>query len=199
MAEAVILYVRGGDPACTAAQQYLQQRGIDYTVRDVVNDPSVSAVLFGRLGKVVVPTFQIGDRLLVGFDPVQLARFLPRPGADDERVSFGAAVRAVTAEIAATAGLAAAFGVELGVVKAESPAAVAGLEPGDLISEIGAYTLTGGAEQFGAAVAARRPGDAMNLTIWRGGQSRPVEVRFPVPERTDGDTTVSAEDDSPVL
>jgi membrane-associated protease RseP (regulator of RpoE activity) len=179
MSEQVTVYVRAGDPASEAALRHLAQRGIEPRVRDVVTDPSASAVLLSRVGRVAVPTFQIGDRLLVGFDPVQLARFLPRDEADQTRVSFGAAVRTVTPAIAGERGLPASFGVEVGQVRDGSPAAEAGVRPGDVITAIGAYTLTGGDTQFRTAVGARRPGDTMTITVWRGGETEAREVRFP--------------------
>ena len=180
MSEQVTVYVRGGDPACAAALQYLSQRGVEHRVRDILTDPSASAILLGRLGRVTVPAFQIGDRLIVGFDPVQLARFLPRPeGESGPSVSFGAGVRTVTAAIAAAHGLPAAYGVEVGPVREGSPAAEAGVSPGDVVTAIGAYTLTGGEAQFRTAVAARHPGDAMAITVWREGASQDLVVQFP--------------------
>ena len=75
-------------------------------------------------------------------------------------MSFGAGVRTVTPAIAAAHGLPAAYGVEVGPVRDGSPAAVAGVRSGDVITAIGAYTLTGGEAQFRTAVAARHPGDS---------------------------------------
>jgi glutaredoxin len=179
MADEITVFTRAGDPQSEALLRYLDQRGLPYTARDVTADPSASAILFGRLGRVAVPALTIGDRMIVGFDPVQLARFLPRPEDDGPTVSFGAAVRGVTIELARERGLPAAFGVEVGPVHEGSPAAQAGVRTGDVITAIGPYTLTGGAEQFGTAVAARRPGDSMNITVFRDGESEELAVEFP--------------------
>ena len=180
MSDAVTVFVRAGDPASDAIVRYLDQRGIAYTKRDVLSDPSATAILFGRLGRVVVPVVQVGDRMLVGNDPVQLARFLPRQGGDEQHVSFGASVRTVTSEIAAAKQLPAAYGVEVGQVKPGSPAEAAGILPGDVITGIGPYTVNGGADQFRRAVSLRQPGDTMMLTIWREGDISEVAVAFPV-------------------
>jgi len=183
MSEQVTVYVRAGDPACAAALQYLAQRGVEHRVRDILTDPSASAILLGRMGRVTVPAFQIGDRLIVGFDPVQLSRYLPRPeGEEGSGVSFGAGVRTVTPAIAAARGLPAAYGVEVGPVRSGSPAAAAGVHPGDVITAIGAYTLTGGESQFRTAVAARHPGDSMVITVWRDAASQALAVEFPAEE-----------------
>jgi glutaredoxin len=179
MSEQVTVYVRAGDPTCAAALQYLSQRGVEHRVRDIFTDPSASAILLARLGRVTVPAFQIGDRLVVGFDPIQLSRLLPRDGDAGPGVSFGAGVRTVTAAIATAHGLPAAYGVEVGPVREGSPAAVAGVRSGDVITAIGAYTLTGGESQFRTAVSARHPGDSMAITVWRDGASEDLAVQFP--------------------
>jgi membrane-associated protease RseP (regulator of RpoE activity) len=179
VSDAVTVFVRPGDPASEATLRYLDQRGIAYTKRDVLSDPSATAILFGRLGKVVVPVVQVGERLLVGHDPVQLARFLPREESEEQHVAFGASVRSVTAEIATAKGLPAVYGVEVGQVKPGSPAEVAGIQPGDVITGIGPYTVDGGADQFRRAVALRQPGDTMTLTIWRDGDTSEAVVAFP--------------------
>ena len=180
MSDAVTVFVRAGDPASEATLRYLDQRGVTYSKRDVLNDPSATAILFGRLGRVVVPVVQVGERLLVSPDPVQLARFLPRPDNEEQHVSFGASVRTVTGEIAAAKQLPAAYGVEVGQVKPGSPAEAAGILPGDVITGIGPYTVNGGADQFRRAVALRQPGDTMMLTLWREGDVSEVAVAFPV-------------------
>lgn len=179
MPEQVTVFVKPGDPGSEATLRYLDQRGVTYTKRDVLTDPSATAILFGRLGRVTTPVVQIGERLLVGHDPVQLARFLPRDGEEEPSVSFGAAVRSVTRQIAAERGLPATYGVEVGSVHEGSPAEAAGIRAGDLITEIGPYTLNGGADQFRRAVAMRRPGDTMALSLWRDGVTTEAVVSFP--------------------
>ncbi len=196
MSDQVTVFVRAGDPASEATLRYLDQRGIAYTKRDILSDPSATAILFGRLGRVVVPVTQIGERLLVGHDPVQLARFLPREDSADQHVSFGASVRTVTDEIAAAKGLPATYGVEVGQVKPGSPAEAAGILPGDVITGIGPYTVNGGAEQFRRAVSLRQPGDTMLLTLWRDGTSSEVAVAFPTEAPVEATTEPVAEQSS---
>lgn len=179
MSDAVTVFVRPGDPASEATLRYLDQRGVTYTKRDVLTDPSATAILFGRLGRVVVPVVQVGERVLVGHDPVQLARFLPRADGEEAHVSFGASVRTVTSEIAGAKLLPATYGVEVGQVKPGSPAEAAGILPGDIITGIGPYTVNGGADQFRRAVSLRQPGDTMMLTVWREGDVSELAVAFP--------------------
>ena len=194
MSDAVTVFVRPGDPASEATLRYLDQRGVKYTKRDVLSDPSATAILFGRLGRVVVPVVQVGERLLVGHDPVQLARFLPREDSEDQHVSFGASVRTVTSEIAGAKHLPATYGVEVGQVKPGSPAEAAGILPGDVITGIGPYTVNGGADQFRRAVALRQPGDTMMLTLWREGDVSEVAVAFPVEAPIEAATQAPADE-----
>jgi glutaredoxin len=179
MPSEVTVFVRAGDPQCAALLAYLEQRAVPHTVRDVTADPSAAAILFGRLGRVAVPALIVNDRMIVGFDPVQLARFLPRQQGDEPAVSFGAAVRSVTRDLAREHGLAASFGVEVGPVREGSPASAAGVRTGDVITAIGGYTLTGGADQFRTAVGARRAGDTMTITVWRDDAFTDLAVEFP--------------------
>jgi hypothetical protein len=194
--EPITLFVKPGDPASESVRRYLDQRGLKYATRDVLSDPSATAILFGRLGRVVAPVVQVGERLLVGSDPVQLARFLPRLEADEPGVSFGAAVRSVTPEIARDKRLPAVYGVEVGSVRAGSPADAGDIRPGDVITAIGAYTLNGGADQFKGAVTARRPGDTMSLTLWRDGETVDAAVAFPMPETAATSPVDSVESES---
>jgi membrane-associated protease RseP (regulator of RpoE activity) len=183
----ITVYVRAGDPDSEAVLVHLRSRGHRFTTRDVLSDPSASAVLFGRLGRVTVPVVQVGDRMMVGYDPVQLARLLPSAAQQEEpRVAFGAAVRTLSSELARERGLPTAWGVEVGRVTPDSPAAEAGILPGDVITAIGPYSLAGGADQFRTAVAARRPGDTMTLTVRRGGDDLVLVVSFPKVAAQDG-------------
>jgi S1-C subfamily serine protease len=101
--------------------------------------------------------------------------------AEQPPVSLGAAVRSVSPDVAREHGLPAVYGVEVGRVADGSPAATAGIAAGDIITGIGPYTLSGGAAQFRTAVAARRPGDTMSLTLRRRGEDLSVVVTFPRP------------------
>jgi membrane-associated protease RseP (regulator of RpoE activity) len=184
----ITVYVRAGDPDSEAVLAHLRGRGHRFTARDVHSDPSASAVLFGRLGRVTVPVVQVGERMMVGYDPVQLARLLPSTEEEAPRVAFGAAVRTVSPQLARERGLPSAGGVEVGRVSPGTPAAEAGIRPGDLITAIGPYTLAGGAEQFRTAVAARRPGDTMTLTVRREGGDEVLVVTFPKVAAQDGAT-----------
>ncbi len=176
----VTVYVQQGDPACDQIVDYLKGRGIEPRIRDVLSDPSASAILFGRVGRVIVPSVEIGSAFLAGADPIQLARFLPSgPQEETGGVSLGAAIRTVSAERSRELGtLVPAGAVEVGRVTPGSAAEDAGLCPGDFIVGIGSYLLGGGAQQLRAAIALRRPGEVMELDVVRGTEHIHVLIHF---------------------
>src|SRR3954469_7635708 len=66
-------------------------------------------------------------------------------------------------------------GAEVGDVAAGSPAADAGLQQGDVVTAVDGTAVTG-ADALVGAVQAHSPGDALTLTVTRGGNSRSVRV-----------------------
>jgi putative serine protease PepD len=66
-------------------------------------------------------------------------------------------------------------GAKVGIVRASSPAATAGLKVGDIVTRIDAATVTN-AEQLTAIVSGRKPGDVVHLTVDRNGTTLTVDV-----------------------
>lgn len=173
----VTVYVKAGDPRCDEILRYLTERNVAHTVKDVLTDPSASATLFGRLGRVVVPSVEMGGRFVAGVDPLGLAALLPKEESEQEPgVRLGAAVRSAVHPDGRPGA------VEVGPVAKDSFADVAGLRPGDMIVAIGEYDIVGGASQFRTAVAARHPGSSLHLTVVRDGERHPITVVFPKDE-----------------
>ena len=70
----VVLYMSSTCPVCARAMAYLQSRGIPFVAKDVDKDPAAARELAekaARAGLRVngVPVFDIGGRLMQGFDP----------------------------------------------------------------------------------------------------------------------------------
>lgn len=63
----LVVYTMEGCQACGIAKRHMQERGIPYVEKDIDRDPGAFAEL-ARLGDVRVPTFIVGDEVLVGFD-----------------------------------------------------------------------------------------------------------------------------------
>lgn len=164
---------------------------MQYTEYDVSRDPARATELFRLTGQGAVPVIRVGGQLVVGFDPLQLAKLIPTAvngagsnGAQSEaRVSLGMAAQSLTPEKAAELGLPAPFGVHVGPVHGDGAAQAAGLREGDVIVGIGEYTLQNLA-QLQRAVAAKRPGDSLPLRVWRAGEEIEVTVVFAPLEAT---------------
>ena len=91
------------------------------------------------------------------------------------RGRIGVGIQNVTKDLADSLGLARAQGAVVGNVEEGSPAARAGLEPGDVILRIDGRPVEGSAD-LSRTIRAVKPGTRVNLGIWRGGKSREVTV-----------------------
>lgn len=63
----VLVFTMEGNADGEAALAFFQARGVALDVRDVGKDPDASLDLFGRAGRLGVPTVVIGERVFDGF------------------------------------------------------------------------------------------------------------------------------------
>jgi S1-C subfamily serine protease len=128
-----------------------------------------------RTGQRGVPVIRVGEEYIVGFDRPRLERAiaaLPRTDVDgaQARPAFGASI-ADAAGVLAKQGRAATAGAYIGRVRPDTPAARAGLRPGDIIVAInGRGVLT--AANAEAALRALSPGATVTLEYLRDGERR---------------------------
>ncbi len=66
--EKILVYTSSTCPHCKTAKKYLDQKNYNYIERNVQTDPSASSEL-QALGAQGVPTFKIGEQVIVGFNP----------------------------------------------------------------------------------------------------------------------------------
>ena len=187
----VVIYTTPTCTYCAAAKRWFQQHGVQYTEYDVSRDPVRATEMYRLTGQGAVPVIRVGGQVMVGFDPLQLARLIPANGAIAapadgalQRLSLGMAAQSLTAETAAEHGLPAAFGVLVGPVREAGPAGMAGLEPGDVIVGVGDYTLQN-LNQLQTLVGSKQPGDSVKLRVWREGKEFEVVVSFPAEDEAD--------------
>jgi mycoredoxin len=76
-----IVYCRSWCGDCNRALRWLDDSGYEYELADIDEDPVARARCVELAGKVITPTFEIGDLHIVGFDPRALAAALGEPGA----------------------------------------------------------------------------------------------------------------------
>ena len=134
------------------AKEFLSQRGIPYREKDVSHDPVAAQEMVSRSRQQGVPVITVGDEVIVGFDRPRLeqaiGRLNGRANARTARPRFGAAV-ADAAPALARRGRPSLPGALVGKISPDTPAARAGLRPGDVIVEID-----------GRSIASARPGGA---------------------------------------
>ncbi|MBI2322375.1 MAG: PDZ domain-containing protein [Chloroflexi bacterium] len=121
--------------------------------------------LVQRVGQAVVPVVVVDGQVVVGFDRPRLERLLADAAAG--RPTFGASV-ADASRITYRQGGIPIFGAYVGKVAPGSPAERAGLQPGDIISEINLTKVTN-AEMFAQALERCRRGQAVSV-VWARGQ-----------------------------
>jgi S1-C subfamily serine protease len=61
-------------------------------------------------------------------------------------------------------------------IVANSPAAKAGLEKGDIITKIDGQRLTGTDSELAKVIGTKKPGDKLRVTLWRNGKSVDLDV-----------------------
>ncbi len=149
-----------------------------------VNPGNSGGPLFNMNGEVIGINSQIYSRSggyqgLSFAIPIEVAMNVERQivaTGKVQRGKLGVSIQDVNQALADSFGLAKPAGALVSSVEKGSPAAKAGLEPGDVILGIDGKTLAS-AGDLPAAVALKKPGEAARLQIWRQGATRDIEVR----------------------
>lgn len=154
-------------------KEFLSQRGISYTERDVTVDRAAAGELMRLTGQMAVPVTIADGQTIVGFDRPKLEHLLASlaPGP-----SLGAAV-GDAARITSMRGLPQSEGAFVGGVKPGSAAQRLGLAVGDIIIEVNGQPVknTGDLERI---VSGLRPGARVLLVFLREGNRRAAEGTF---------------------
>lgn len=149
------------------AKEFLSQKGVPYTEKDVSRDPRAASEL-QQLGQRGVPVIMVDGHMVVGFDRPQLERLLPQAtiptGA--ERPRLGASI----ADAAQHAPPGSPPGAYVGRVRPGSPAARAGMQPGDIIVAL-AGQPTGSAAAVEQILNRLRPQPPVPVRIYRNGRT----------------------------
>jgi serine protease Do len=103
------------------------------------------------------------------------------------RGSIGVTAQTITPSLAQGLGLSQQWGVVLADVHPDSPAAAAGLEPGDIVTALDGKTMENG-RQFDVNLYRHSVGDSATVTVLRGDQR--LILRVPVIAREDDPTRI---------
>ncbi len=93
-----------------------------------------------------------------------------------QRGRLGVAIQEVNQSLAESFGLSKPAGALISSVENDSPAAKAGLEPGDVIMSLNGKEIQS-SNELPPLVAAIRPGETAKLQVWRKGSMRDISVK----------------------
>ena len=145
---------------------------------------NTSGELIGINSQILSPS---GGNIGIGFAiPANMARDVMEQlikSGGVHRGQLGVTVQGVTADIAESLGLPQVKGALVSAVKPGSPADRAGLRRGDVILALGGKPVND-SNALRNEVSRHQPGSEIALTVWRGGQERPLTVRLAEMPRT---------------
>jgi glutaredoxin 3 len=150
---------------CRHLKNYLQQRGVEYTERDVSIDRAAAEEMVQRSGQMGVPVTVIGNQVVIGFDRTRLDSLLGNL-SDARRPSFGLKI-ADASRIGPKLGIAPVFGALVGDVSPSSPGERAGIQTGDIITEFNMRPIYS-ADDLEQSLTTLTPGQRAVIVLLRG-------------------------------
>jgi serine protease Do len=172
-----IVSARGRDINSNAYDDFLQ-------IDAPVNRGNSGGPTFDLEGKVVGVNTAIfspsgGGSIGIGFDiPAEtVARVMPQLKSEGKvtRGYIGVQIQPVTQDLADSIGLKKAAGALVANVTNDSPAAKAGVQPGDTITAVNGKDVAD-SRALARIIADIKPGDAADLTVWRDGKNQDIKV-----------------------
>ncbi len=158
---------------CHQAKRFLSELGVDYTEFDVSRDRAAAEEMTRLTGQMGVPVIVVDGQIVVGFDRARLQQLLARVN-DHKRLHFGLKV-ADASRMAQKFGVTPVSGAVVGAVSPASPGEKAGLQPGDIITEVNLRRINN-ADDLAQALASLEAGNIVTIIFLRGGQSRKSEI-----------------------
>jgi len=149
-----------------------------------VNPGNSGGPLFNMKGEVIGVNSQIysqsgGYQGLSFAIPIEVAMNVEQQIVAHGKVQrgrLGVSIQDVNQSLAESFGLKKTAGALVGTVENDSPAAKAGLEPGDVILGINGQDI-GTANELPAIVATMPRGETAKLQVWRKGSTRQIDVK----------------------
>jgi len=169
----VVVYSTPTCSYCHQLKQYLAQRGVRFTERDLSVDPSAAAEMVQKTGQRGVPVTIIDDEVVVGFDRARLEHLLASKGGAHPP-SFGVKV-ADASKFARKHGSIPVFGALVGGVNPGSPGEKAGLREGDVITEANMRPVHSVAD-LGQALSRLSKGSRLTVVFQRGTEEYRAEA-----------------------
>lgn len=150
-----------------------------------VNPGNSGGPLFNMNGEVIGINSQIYSRSggyqgLSFAIPIEVAMNVEKQIVTNGKVQrgkLGVVIQDVNQALAESFGLSKPAGALVASVEKNSPAAKAGIEPGDVILGIDGKAI-GNTSELPATVAGMMPGETAHLQVWRHGSSRNIDIKL---------------------
>jgi S1-C subfamily serine protease len=154
---------------------------VPFTEKDVSRDPAAAQEMIRRSGQRGVPVITADNEVIVGFDRPRLERIAARAAQRGEqrtangrqKVRLGAAV----ADAKGRGGTGARAGAYVGRVSSGTPAASAGLAPGDTITAINGRPVHDAAD-VERVLASLGHGDTITVEFSRDGTEQRASAQL---------------------
>lgn len=75
----VVIFSTPTCPYCKRAKEYLSQKGIPYFEYNVATDRDAAREMVKKSGQLGVPVITIDDKVIIGFNQIQLGKLLSIP------------------------------------------------------------------------------------------------------------------------
>ena len=170
----VVVYTTPTCGFCHQVKAYLNQRGVPFAEYDVSRDRQAAAEMVRLSGQRGVPVVLIDGQVVVGFNQALIDQLLARRATQQPKLGIAIAD---ASRIAAKKGLQLPDGAYVGQVDPGSAAALAGVQPGDVIVQLAGQTVQTD-QDVDRIMANVRFGQTVDLLAWRNGQTIKMTVRF---------------------
>lgn len=154
-------------------KEFLSQKGITYQEHDVSVDREAAREMIQKTGQRGVPVTTIDGEAVIGFDRARLEELLGKQGGG-HHPSLGLQV-ADASKIAQKVGAVPVFGALVGGVRPGSAGEKAGLQQGDVITEINLRRISN-ADDLEKAVAGLSAGSRAAIVFMRREKEMRAEV-----------------------
>ncbi len=148
-----------------------------YIEKDVSKDRAAAQEMIEKTNQMGVPVITVGDQYVIGFDRPRLEELLAAQGGAKAppKVSFGLQI-ADASKIAQKAGAVPLFGAFVGHVRPDTPADRAGLQQGDVITEVNLRPISS-ADDLARVLSGLAPGNRLMIGFLRGQHKMQTETQ----------------------
>jgi glutaredoxin 3 len=158
---------------CHQLKSYFRQQGIPFTEHDVSKDPYRANEMVRLSGQQGVPVSVVDGNVVLGADIPRVNQILAQRAGSSPRLGLSIAD---AEQIAAKKGTQLPKGAYVGRVRPASPAALAGVQPGDVVVQLAGQPVQ--ARQDVHRISNQLQFDqAVDLVAWRNGQRVGMRMR----------------------